>query len=341
MYEYEADVAEGLEGFAWRELKTLFGERIQRTNTPPHKGTLRFEYTGNPYQLLQLKTVQAVYLLKSFTVPRPKALLGDQHFKALLEQITTVRGLSSAGAYRTFHLSAAGSDSSVMTRLKTEFATKTGLQESGEEGDLLIRIRRAGEGWESLVRLTPRPLATRSWRVCNREGALNAAVAHAMILLTQPHPDDVFLNMLCGSGTLLIERLTSGPARSVVGYEEDPMALRCAEQNVTAAGFSEPIRLRQGDARDMNILAKSVDVIVADMPFGHLVGTHESNLTLYPELLNEAARVAKPGARAAIISHEIRLMETLLEESQHWKTEQVIRITLGGLHPRIFVLRRK
>lgn len=332
---------DGLEGIAWRELKTLFGERIQRTDTPPHKGTLRFYYTGNPYQLLQLKTVQAVYLLKSFAVPRPKALLGDQHFKALLEQIATVRDLSPAESYRTFHLSAAGSESSVMMRLKTELAAKTVLQESDEEGDLLIRIRRDGEGWESLVRMTPRPLATRSWRVCNREGALNAAVAHAMILLTQPHPDDVFLNMLCGSGTLLIERLTHSPARSAIGYEEDPMALRCAEQNVTAAGFSEQIRLRQGDARDMTLTAKSVDVIVADMPFGNLVGTHESNLTLYPELLNEAARVAKPGARCVIISHEIRLMETLLDESTHWKTEQVIRIMLGGLHPRIFVLRRK
>jgi 23S rRNA G2445 N2-methylase RlmL len=258
-----------------------------------------------------------------------------------MEQIASVRDLSAADAYHTFHLSAAGSDSSIMMRLKSELASKTGLHEGDEEGDLLIRVRRAVAGWESLVRLSLRPLATRSWRVCNREGALNAAVAHAMILLTRPQPEDVFLNMLCGSGTLLIERLTHGPVKSAVGYDEDPMALRCAEQNVTAAGYSEQIRLRQGDARDMTLPAKSVDVIVADMPFGHLVGTHESNLTLYPELLNEAARVAKPGARCVIISHEIRLMETLLDESQHWKTQQVIRIMLGGLHPRIFVLRRK
>jgi hypothetical protein len=31
----------------------------------------------------------------------------------------------------------------------------------------------------------------------------------------------------------------------------------------------------------------------------------------------------------------------LLDDSLHWKTQQVIRITLGGLHPRIFVLERQ
>ena len=38
---------------------------------------------------------------------------------------------------------------------------------------------RGGDGWETLVRTTPRPLATRYWRVCNYEAALNATVAHA------------------------------------------------------------------------------------------------------------------------------------------------------------------
>jgi 23S rRNA G2445 N2-methylase RlmL len=333
-----------LEGIAWRELKTLFDERIERAHAPLRKGTLRFQYLGNPYQLLKLKTVQAVYLVQRFPVPRPKALLGDQHFKTLLGQIAIVRDLSPADTYRTFHFSAAGSESSVMTRLKSELASHTGLQVDEEEGDLLIRVRRSEaepEGWETLVRLSPRPLATRAWRVCNREGALNAAVAHAMVLLTNPAPDDVFLNMLCGSGTLLIERVAAEQAKSVTGYDEDPMALRCAGENVQAAGYSEQIKLNQGDARQLPLLAKSVDAIVADMPFGHLVGTHESNLMLYPELLNEAARVAKPGARCVIISHEVRLMETLLDESKHWKTEQIIRIALGGLHPRIFVLARK
>jgi len=72
-----------------------------------------------------------------------------------------------------------------------------------------------------------------------------------------------------------------------------------------------------------------------------LVGSHEHNVELYPELLAEAARVAKPGARCVLITHEVRLMEALMSESPVWDVEQVLRVALGGLYPRLFVLVRK
>ena len=34
-------------------------------------------------------------------------------------------------------------------------------------------------------------------------------------------------------------------------------------------------------------------------------------------------------------------MEELLSQSTGWQAEQTIRVTLGGLNPRIFVLRRQ
>ncbi|MCB9454357.1 MAG: methyltransferase domain-containing protein [Anaerolineaceae bacterium] len=340
----EVDVAEGLERFAWDELDGLFEERVEQIDGSSTPGRIRFQYVGNLYHLTRLQTVQAVYLSQVFAIPRPKALLGDQHFRALLAQIAAVRDLSPADAYQTFYLSAAGSESSVLGRLRDALAEHTGLTPSTEEGDLLIRLRHPPEDkdhWETLVRLSPRPLATRSWRVCNREGALNAAVAQVMVRLTRPKPEDAFLNIGCGSGTLLIERLACAPAVSVSGYDHDATALTCAEQNAAAAGFGEQIKLNLGDARKLPLTAKSVDAICADLPFGHMIGSHEGNIELYPALLAEVGRVAKPGARFVLITHEVRLMETLLEESPTWHIVEVIRVALGGLYPRIFVLERK
>jgi hypothetical protein len=57
-------------------------------------------------------------------------------------------------------------------------------------------------------------------------------------------------------------------------------------------------------------------------------------------VLAEAARLAAPGARFVLISHEVRLMESLLAKSPFWATLQVHKIWLGGLNPRIFVLQR-
>lgn len=324
-------------------MKTLFDDRLERSNVPAKAGSLRFEYVGNPYQLLKLRTVQAIYFVQQYNVPRPKGLLGDEHFKKLLKQIDAVRDLSPKDAFKTLYISAAGSDSSVMTRLKEELATKTSLSIGDEEGDLLIRVRKAkdGDGWETLTRISPRPQATRSWRVCNREGALNAPVAYAMNVLTNPTEDDVYLNMGCGSGTLLIERMALGEAKSIVGYDEDTVALECAGKNIEAAGYSEIIKRRQGNITDLPLSAKSVDVITADLPFGQLVGSHDDNMSLYPAVLKEAARLLKQGGRMVLISHEVRLLDSLLEESPNWKIEQNLRISVGGMHPRIWVLSRK
>jgi SAM-dependent methyltransferase len=344
MHLCEADVAEGLEKIARREIRMQFGERVEWLESPARPGVLRFTYVGNLYQLLKLQTIQAVYLVRHYPIPRPKAFLGDQYFKALLAQIAAVRDLSPKDAYQTFYISAAGSESSVMKRLRDELAAKIGLQSAPDEGDLLIRLRHPpgdDQSWEALVRLSPRPLATRPWRACNREGALNAAVAHVMAFLTQPKPDDVFLNICCGSGTLLIERLAQEAAASATGYDLDEAALECAHRNVEAAGLSDRVNLRLGDVCSLPLPDKSVDAICGDLPFGHLVGSHDDNLELYPDLLREAARVLKSGGRCVLLSHEVRLMESLLDDSPVWDVEQNIRVALGGLYPRIFVLKRR
>ena len=147
--------------------------------------------------------------------------------------------------------------------------------------------------------------------------------------------------MGCGSGTLLIERMALGDLQSIIGYDNDSVALDCAGKNIEAAGYSEVIKRRQGDIIDLPLSAKSVDVITADLPFGQLVGSHDDNMTLYPGLLKEAARLLKQGGRMVLISHEVRLLDSLLADSQHWKIEQNLRVAISGMHPRIWVLSRK
>lgn len=340
MYPCEATVTAGLESVAREEIQRL---RCSGAVEQAGPGALRFEYRGDLTALLQLRTVIAVYLVCRFAVPRPRALLGEEHLRSLLASIALVRGLARPDPYRTLAVSAAGSDSAVLTRLKQEIAARTGLMVATGEGDLQLRLRRtpgADTGWDVLIRLSTRPLATRSWRVCNREGALNAAVAHAMVLLTRPQDDDLFLNIACGSATLLIERAIAGSARRIVGCDTGSAALACARVNVAASGF-DTIELYDWDARMLPLPDDSVDALCADLPFGHLVGSHEENKALYPRLLDEAARVAWPGARFALITHEARLTERLLAGTDTWALERRIHIDLGDVRPSIFVLQRR
>lgn len=337
----EVIVTEGLEPIAREELRLLGASaHLDRRELP---GLITLEYAGDLRALLRLRVAQSVYIVRSFAVPRPKALLGDEHFRTMVAMVEQVRRLHPPNSFHSLFLSAAGAESSVLSRLKTDLAARVGLVVGHEDGDLLLRLRRvaSGDGWELCMRLSPRPLATRAWRICNLEGALNGPVAHAMALLTRPDPADRFLNLGCGSGSLLIERLSVTPARRVIGCDIDPAALDCARANIGAAGLSDRCELHPWDMRALPLPDASVDAICADLPFGHRIGTHADNLELYPPLLREAARVTRPGALCTLLTHEVRLMEQLLAAQRVWSLAQAIRVDLGGLHPRMFVLRRE
>jgi tRNA (guanine6-N2)-methyltransferase len=342
---YEASVNEGLEDICASELRHRFGGQVQVLHAPGRwPGAVQFRYNGNVNRLLQLKSVLSIFHVHQFPVPRPLALLGHQNFQYLLEQIRTVRQLSPKGAFKTVYLAAAGSESRVMTRLIGEVAQQTGLTVAPDEGDLLLRLRRpldrAAQGWDVMIRMGPRPLSTRDWRVCDYKGALNAAVAHALAVHSQASPEDVFLNTACGSGTILIERAHLLPFKMAIGCDTNPEALRCARENAAASRLPARVVLAPWDASALPLPNQSVDVICSDLPFGHYIGSHQENIDLYPALLREAARVLRPKGRSVFLTHEIRLMAGLLENAPEWLTEKVIPLTLNGLHPRIYLLRK-
>lgn len=338
-YRIEIVVPSGLEALARAEAQRIAGLRL---DPPTASGVIKATMRGSLPALFDLRCATSVFVVRTFAIPRPRALLGDEHLRAVLSMITMVQRLHPAGTFQTLFLSAAGADSSVLQRFKHTLSERLGLAVGAEDGDLLLRLRPSvRSGWDLLVRLTPRPLATRPWRVCNREGALNGPVAHAMALLSRPHPTDRVLNIGCGSGTLLIERLLIGPAAQALGCDTDPAALACAYRNVAAAGLGRNVSLYDWDAQALPLPTASMDVILADLPFGHLVGSHTTNLSLYPALLREAARVTRASGRAVLISHEVRLMERTLAELPVWHCEQQLRVDLGGLYPRIFVLCRR
>jgi 23S rRNA G2445 N2-methylase RlmL len=341
-FDLEADVLDGLEHFGRAELLDRLQHYVKLSNVSSD-GMLRFRYTGQLSKLLDMRSLLAIYLVRQFAVPRPRALLGHQHFTALLDQIAMVRALVPEGAYQTLRLSAAGEESSVMHRLKDELAQHTGLAIAVGEGDLLLRLRRSadGTGWEALTRLSPRPLATRAWRVCNLPGALNATLAHAMIRLSTPRPDDLIINLACGSGTLLIERLALGPAHSILGCDIDPAALECAQANLQAAGFGGLVQLERWDAANLPLADGCATMICSDLPFGQLVGSHRENETLYPRFFAEATRIAAPDARMILLTHEVRLLERVaVEHAGAWRKEEELRVRTGGMTPRVYLFRR-
>lgn len=287
-----------------------------------------------------LRTVVAVYLLEHYPVPRPKGLLGHQQFTRLLAQLQRVL---AADRFESFRLAAAGRDSAVFQRLIGAIGQATGLRFDPDEGELLLRIRPAAwqaAGWEVLARLTPRPLSARAWRVCNLPGGLNATLAAAMVQAAGVKADDRICDPMCGSGTLLIERLLAGPAASALACDLSATALACCRDNLQAAGLSDRVTLAQADACQLDVPEASFDLVLCNPPWGDAVGAHRHNQLLYPALLAELARITAPGGRLALLSHEIKLLQRLLDDTPHWRIQHSTRVFHGGHYPRFYLLER-
>lgn len=336
---YELEVTEGLESLARAEAEQRLGVGLQMT---AGKGWLRFHTSVRPAAITRLRLAESAFAVHTFAVPRPRALLGDEHFRRLCATITAViAGYPEPAA--TFELAAAGSDSSIMARLRAELAQATGLIDGDRKGDVQIRLFRArGEidGWDMLVRLTPRPLSTRDWRICSFPGALNATVAHAMAHLTRPEEADIFVNLMSGSGTLLIERLDQLGARIAIGVDIDAPKIACARRNLAAAHVSSRVQLIQADARSTPLADGCASAISADLPFGQRVGRHSENERLYPFVFTEAARIARQNALFTVLTHEVTLTEKLLKAQAAWRIRRLFHLNLRGLHPRLYVLER-
>ncbi len=51
--------------------------------------------------------------------------------------------------------------------------------------------------------------------------------------------------------------------------------------------------------------------------------------------------MAAPAARMVLLTHEVRLLESVARDyEQEWRMEQVLRVRSGGMAPRVYVLRR-
>ena len=234
----------------------------------------------------------------------------------ILSAVEQVLAANLKRPFESLRLSAAGSNSAVMTRIRDQISKETGLEETNQPADLQITVRKSDDKeypWHVLVRTTPRPLSARDWRVCDYPGALNATIANVMVKMPGATGDDHFLNLCCGSGTLMVERLHSGAARHVIGLDAGVEALRCAESNLRESGTLSDSTLLAGDVRSVPLPDSSMDTIVADLPYGMLVGDSGDLQDVYTHALQEAGRVLRPGGNLVMVTTRRRAFELASE----------------------------
>lgn len=312
-------------------------------------GQMQLAYEGPPEDLLTLRTVEHVCVLVADLSPvRPDegwldeltARVAEVDLNPALEHLRTVHPLPARPRFR-----ATAQRQGEHEYRSPDIAGAVGAGVGDRYGwpvdltdyELDVRVDiRADRGLLGL-RLSEAALHRRS-RVVHCRASLNTTVAAAMVLLSEPCPGEVVADPMCGAGTLLVEREACQPGARLLGGDLFSEKLALAAQNLQA--FAVPAALVQADAARLPLAGGALDKVLCNLPWGRIVASPQINRRLYPRFLREVARCLRPGGLAVLLTSERRLMAGCLQPGLPLRTVTAQLISVGGLRPTLYLLRR-
>jgi tRNA (guanine6-N2)-methyltransferase len=230
-------------------------------------------------------------------------------------------------------------------RIDFQRAVERGIAERGDHSWRLVNDAADVEFWATMlddevllaIRLYDERMRHREYKIAHRPGSLRSSVAAALGWLSRPGAEDVVVDPMCGSGTILIERAHLGRYGMLAGYDRDREAIAAASINIGPR--YRPIGLGIADARRLPIRDGGATHLITNLPWGTRYGTHPENRRLYPRLVEEFARIVQPGGRLVMLTAERALIREVLGKSP-LRVESVMRVVILGASASVYVCRR-
>jgi len=189
------------------------------------------------------------------------------------------------------------------------------------------------------LRISDETMRHRTYKINHIEASLRPTAAAAMVLLTKPKPNDVFLDPMCGAGTTLIERALMMRYDQLIGGDLSPDAVEQARANI--GNKYKPIEIHEWDARSLPIDEASVNAVTVNLPFGVQISTPEENRRLYPAVMKELKRVMVIGARAVLLTSDMRAINRSLERTSGMYIDQQHQVVVLGRRAQLIVVQKR
>ena len=178
---------------------------------------------------------------------------------------------------------------------------------------------------------------------------LNSTIAYGMGRMCKIKTGDIVIDPMCGTGAIPIEccAYRSNDIYAIgseLSHNPAEKARTNQEKYPSLFGLKTSLSMDVGrfDVTHLPLKMASVDVVLSDLPFGVRVGSKKNNQELYPKILLECARIARPkSGRAAFLTQDKRnFIKALALSKQYWFVANNPHINLGGMTAAIFVLTR-
>lgn len=109
-----------------------------------------------------------------------------------------------------------------------------------------------------------------------------------------PRPDDVIVDVGCGTGSLAVLLSRAEPGARVIGVDPDPAVLAVARRKALAAGVSPDWRVGMGDALEAILGGERVDTAVSSLVL------HQCPMAVKRGVLASMHAVLRPGGKVVI-----------------------------------------
>ena len=345
---YAITVSAGLETIAREELSERFAAtgHLKILERKPQR--ILFQYAGNPRELLSLRTAEHLFLILKRI---PKMTRSRSSLSALSSSLARFNFNEAFACCRQvgirtwkrmpFRVTSRLSGKRNFRRVDLQRVIERALLERGwysgaSKSALDIWAEVHGDDGYISIKLSANDMAQRPYKQAHIPASLKPTLAYSMVRLSRPHPDDVFLDAMCGAGTILLERALIKRYRYLIGGDVSIDAL-----DATATNFGRKHQPRQffhWDAQDLPLGSNTVDKIVCNLPFGETIGNVPQLMNLYRRCLGEYQRVLKPRGRMVLLTSQDTLLDDELKQRRSLRVAQQLTVDVRGMRARISVI---
>ena len=346
---YSVSVSSGLENIARQEIIARFGGTKQFKILERKPQRIVFQFTGNPKELLALRTPEHLFLIvkhvrqmtrsrHSLTAIRnaiSKISLIDvlnccRQVGIRLRKRTPFRVISRMSGQRNFQ------KRDLQQVLERVFIDR-GWQLTHSDAALDVWVELHGGDAYISIRISKQDWSERSNKQVRVKHSIKSTIAYGMVSLSQPHPNDIFLDPMCGAGTILLERAISGRYSYLIGGDISVESIAATQRNFGRQ--HQPRQFFLWDALKIPIQPNTVDKIVCNMitdPVKQNTTTEISDL--YTKGIQAFETVLKPKGKMVLLTLNPLLLDKNLKQHKTLKTRQKVSVDVGGKKGRIFVV---
>lgn len=354
---YYVHTLPGVEPIAWDEISARFpgASYGSRKLVPEKNGLLLFRSDAHPQDLLDLRCAEDLFFVAARGF---KVASGPQGLRQIYAAVRSSKEVRNALATwedvygelefpATFRVVVRETGDTRLMRADIGRAASDAVldgwpgrwRQVPEEADIELWVNLLGEELLCGLRLSRADMRHRDYKQRHLPASLRPSIAAAMVFLTRPAANDVFLDPMAGAGTILLERAAAGPFEQLLGGDNSNEALDALEANTR--GLRGNIRLRAWNARTLPLDDMSIDKAAVNLPFGRQLNSGENLRALYTDVLAELVRVLRPGGTFVALTSDTAALESALRANPALNNIKRYPVNILGVDATITVLKVK